>query len=276
MSSATDNHYAPSAMAGPGNFEQPPEAASSKSSVVTALIYSTAKYPGLGLGLPRSTNVNARKLRATAGIFAPGSNNPQQLQEVDETTDTSGSDSEAETLSGSATSSSVSSFERFPLRHNRLVYRHRLRPYRSESSNTTIVGTDDDRGEDAPTPGAPRISFPPTPPLGRESLQELASDVTNLERRREGTEVRSGTPKKATDTGIFFESWAPTTEEQSQPTFDPFRVDMATCDEEAAHYYLPMNLLSPELEMSSGEFVATVRGWTQRRHAVCMGMGRLL
>ena len=44
-----------------------------------------------------------------------------------------------------------------------------------------------------------------------------------------------------------------------RPRFEPF------ADEEEPHYYLPTDLLSPELEMSETEFKESVLRWTERR-----------
>ena len=63
--------------------------------------------------------------------------------------------------------------------------------------------------------------------------------------------------------GDLLHTWAG--DERAETTFDPFSSSL-----EDAYYHLPSQLLSPELEMSSAEFVATVAGWTQRRMEACL------
>ncbi|KAI0090265.1 hypothetical protein BDY19DRAFT_992478 [Irpex rosettiformis] len=236
MPSVIGNYYASSAMAGPGTFKY-----------VDGSSFSRGKYPSLGLGFPSGLFL-ARRLRASAPPFALSIQRPETVYEVDETADTgcsttSGSDrdSEGETTETCSVSSVTSGWESGASgctpRLHRLIYRHRLRPYSPPAETGLAVTGGDGEREDA-TPGAPRIPFPPSPRMEYACLTTPSSSGVGLG-------IRTSTPG-----GAYTES-----------AFDPFGLQ----DNEEAHFHLPADLFSPEWEMSSAEFVATVKAWTQRR-----------
>ncbi|KAJ3534746.1 hypothetical protein NM688_g7087 [Phlebia brevispora] len=143
-------------------------------------------------------------------------------------------------------------------------------------------------------PGAPRIPFPPTPPLGHTSL------AANRMPRNVGLGINMGNnnPNGTMDTftygednqGDMFDSFVfhpsfhmieprytgarvsglgITVDDQPLRTDSTSTVDDDTLveseDDEEAYYHLPSNLLSPELIMSTEEFEDSLRRWIERR-----------
>lgn len=246
MSSITDNLYVSSAMAGPGTVEYPEQS----SYADDTLIYSTKKYTGLGLGLPQGAIKAQRRLRATAPVFAPSIRRKATVFEADEISEiSSSSDSGDETETSSVSSVITSASESLPAentpRLHRLIYRHRLRPCSPSVEARRGVSADEEANEDG-TPGAPRIPFPPSPSVGSLKSKGAAGVGLGIS----GLNGSGGAEHSHIDVG-------------SRSTFDPFRSPL---DElEQPYFYLPTQLLSPELEMSSAEFITSVLGWTQRR-----------
>ncbi|KAI0806127.1 hypothetical protein BC629DRAFT_1437618 [Irpex lacteus] len=253
MSPITDNLYVSSAMAGPGTVEYTEPSTSSASAT---LIYLT-KYPGLGLGLPQGAIKAQRRLRATAPVFAPSIRSKATVYEADEISEiSSSSDSGDETETSSVSSVITSASESLPAedtpRLHRLIYRHRLRPCSPSVEARRGVSADEEANEDG-TPGAPRIPFPPSPSVG--SVESKGATGAGVGLGISGLNGSGGADHSHIDVG-------------SRSIFDPFRSPL---DElEQPYFYLPTQLLSSELEMSSAEFITTVLGWTQRRTEACL------
>jgi hypothetical protein len=209
----------------------------------TALIYSTENHTGLWSAYMRSPS-QARRLRATAPAFAPGDPKPETVYENDET-ETNTSDSEAETDISSVVSTSDISSKHFSLpqtSRSRVLHRQRFALPLETAQSHTNYACGDDGGVYAP--GAPRISFPPSPCVERDTI------LTSRVRLDLQLDYPPSMKPSLLNPGLTVH-------------FDPFGEDED--EEEEAHYHLPKDLFSTEPEMSSAGFAAMVRGWTQRR-----------
>ena len=221
-----------------------------KSSAKRASHSTTEKYPGLGLGYSTEAH-KRRRLRAPAWTFAGCSKHlPASPHETPEAGSTSISSSASTSYSESETETySVSSIT-------------------SNSAPESVTAC----GDDGRTPRLYRLIYGDrrracSPPAEPKSPANSGGDEGNGCMPRESFSAEeTGTGAHWTCTAIsgdLLHTWAG--DERAETTFDPFSSSL-----EDAYYHLPSQLLSPELEMSSAEFVATVAGWTQRRREACL------